>query len=45
MAARDGDGVDCFLAQFVCDLSQLLHLEPAEVVRGTDRVEERRLTK
>ena len=45
MTAGDRDGIDGFLAQFVGDLPELLNLEPAQVVRGTDRVEKRRLTK
>ena len=45
MSAGDRDRVDGFLAQFVGDLPDLLHLEPAQIVRGADGVEKRRLTK
>jgi hypothetical protein len=45
MAAGHRDGVDGFLAQFVGDLPDLFHLEPAQIGRGTDRIEERRFTK
>ena len=44
MAAGDRNGVDGFLAQLVGDLPDLLHLEPAQIVRGSDRVEKRRFT-
>ncbi len=44
MSAGDRDGIDGFLAQFVGDLPHLLHLEPAQIVRGADRVEKRRFT-
>ena len=44
MSAGDRDGIDGFLAQFVGDLPHLLDLEPAQIVRGADRVEKRRLT-
>ena len=45
MAAGDRDGVDGFLTQLVGDLPDLFHLEPAQIVRGADRVEKRRFTK
>ena len=45
MSAGDRDGVDGFLTQLVGDLPDLLHLEPAQIVRGADGVEKRRFTK
>ena len=44
MAAGDGDRVDGFHPQFVGDLPDLLHLEPAQIGRGADGVEKRRFT-
>src|SRR5712675_1295397 len=44
MSAGYRYGIDGLLAQFVRDLAHLLHLELAQVIRGPDRVEERRLT-
>ena len=44
MSAGDRDRVDGFLAQFVGDLPHLLHLEPAQIIRGADGVEKRRFT-
>ena len=44
MSAGDRDGVDGFLTQLVGDLPDLLHLEPAQIVRGADGVEKRRFT-
>ena len=44
MAAGHRDRVDGFLTQFVGDLPHLLHLEPAQIVRGADGVEKRRFT-
>jgi hypothetical protein len=38
------DGVDGFQTQFVSDLPHLLHLEPAQILWGTDRVEKRGFT-
>src|SRR3954470_12289699 len=35
------DSIDGFLAQFVGDLSHLLHLELAQILRGADLVEKR----
>ncbi len=40
MAARDGDGVDDFLAQFVGKLAQLFAVEGFEVGWAADRVEQ-----
>ena len=45
MAAGDRDRIDGFLAQLVGDLPHLLDLELAQIVRGADGVEKRRLTK
>ena len=45
MAACDRDRIDGFLTQLVGDLPDLFHLEPAQIFRGADGVEERRLTK
>ena len=45
MSAGHRDGVDGLLTQLVGDLPDLLHLEPAQIVRGPDRVEKRGLTK
>jgi len=38
MSAGDRDRVDGFQTQFVRDLLDLLDLEPAQIVRGADRV-------
>jgi hypothetical protein len=45
MAAGDRDGIDGFLAQLIGDLPDLVHLEPAKISRGVDRIEKRRFTK
>ena len=45
MPARYRDGVDGFLTQLVGHLADLVHLEPAQIVRGADCVEKRRLAK
>jgi hypothetical protein len=45
MSARYGDGIDGFLAQFIGDLPDLFHLEPAQVVGSVDGVEKRRFAK
>jgi len=45
MTARHGDRVDRLLAKLVGDLAHLLDLELAQIFRGFDGVEERRLTK
>ena len=45
MAAGNGHGVDGFHPQFVGNLPDLLHLEPAQIVRRPDGVEKRRFTK
>ena len=45
MAAGYRDGVDRFLTQLVGDLADLVHLEPAQIVRGADCVEKRGLAK
>ena len=39
MSAGDRYGIDGLLTQFVSDLPDLFHLEPAQIVRGVDRVE------
>ena len=44
MSARHRNRVDGLLAQFVGDLPDLFHLEPAQIVGGADRVEKRRFT-
>ncbi len=44
MPACNRDGIDGFLAQFVGNLPDLFHLEPAQIGRGADRIEKRRLT-
>ena len=45
MPAGNGNRVDGFLAQLVCDLTDLFHLQLAQIVGGSDRVEKRRFTK
>jgi hypothetical protein len=45
MSARYRDGIDGFLAQFIGDLPDLLHLEPAQIVGGVDCVEKWRFAK
>jgi hypothetical protein len=45
MSAGHRNSIDGLLAKFVSDLSDLFHLEPAQIVRGVDGVEERRFTK
>jgi hypothetical protein len=42
MTAGDGDGVDRFLAQLGCDLTELVGGKPPQVARPLNRVEERR---
>jgi len=32
-------GIDGLLTEFISDLPDLFHLEPAQIVRGMDRVE------
>ena len=44
MAAGHGHGVDGFHPQFVGNLPDLFHLEPAQVVWRSDGVEKRRFT-
>ena len=44
MAAGHRDGVDRLQAQFVGDLPDLIDPQLAQIVRGADRVEKRRLT-
>ena len=44
MSAGDGNRIDGFLTQFIGHLPDLFHLEPAQIVRGADRVEKRRFT-
>jgi hypothetical protein len=41
MSARDRNGIDGFLTQLIGDLTDLFHLEPAQIVRGVDGVEKR----
>jgi hypothetical protein len=42
MSTRYRDGIDGFLTQFIGDLPDLFHLEPAQIVGGVDGVEKRR---
>ncbi len=44
MPARDRDGIDGLLAQFIGDLPDLVHFEPAQIIGGADCVEKRRFT-
>jgi len=39
------DGIDGFLTQFIGDLPNLFHLEPAQIVGGVDCVEKWRFAK
>jgi len=45
MPARYRDGIDGFLTEFIGDLPDLFHLEPAQIVGGVDCVEKRRFAK
>ena len=45
MAAGDRHRIDGFLAQFVGDLPDLFHLEPAQIFRRADGIEKRRFAK
>jgi hypothetical protein len=44
MPTRYRNRIDGFLAQFVRNLPDLLHLELPQIVRGSDCVEKRRFT-
>src|SRR5947208_13385213 len=43
--AGDRDGVDGLLTELIGDLPDLLHLEPAQILRGPNGVEKRRFAK
>ncbi len=45
MSARYRDGIDGLLTQFIGDLPNLFHIEPAQIVGGVDCVEKWRFAK
>ncbi len=45
VSAGDRDGVNGLLTELIGDLPDLLHLEPAQILRGPNRVEKRRFAK